>query len=242
MSLGHVWLFVTPGCSPPGSSAHGVFQARILEWVAIPFRGSSQPRDWTRASCIAGGFFTVQAPRDQSSNAGFASFASRHFSSLPFSLITPNSFLALCSSALCPKICMAGKWGSPLSQRLVRPPSSCLENAALFPSGRLLHPVVWGNLLEPLLESWFFPCGLRGAPGSGDSDLVAAQSICQQASGDSPCLGTPCLWLRPGRELAVGVGAGMLRCWGQCAGRRKRFVITLITGLLAECRASPAWL
>ena len=33
-------------CSPPGSSVHGIFQARILEWVAIPFsRGSSPPRD-----------------------------------------------------------------------------------------------------------------------------------------------------------------------------------------------------
>ena len=33
-------------CSPPGSSVHGIFQARILEWVAIPyFRGLSQPRD-----------------------------------------------------------------------------------------------------------------------------------------------------------------------------------------------------
>ena len=33
------------GCSPPGSSIHGIFQARILEWVAIPFsKGSSQPR------------------------------------------------------------------------------------------------------------------------------------------------------------------------------------------------------
>ena len=35
-------------CNPPGSSAHGIFQARILEWVAISFsRGSSRPRDWT---------------------------------------------------------------------------------------------------------------------------------------------------------------------------------------------------
>ena len=39
--------------SPPGSSVHGIFQARILEWVAIPFsRGSSQPRDQTSVSCI----------------------------------------------------------------------------------------------------------------------------------------------------------------------------------------------
>ena len=42
-------------CIPPGSSAHGILQARILEWVAISFsRGSSQPRDQTQVSCIAG--------------------------------------------------------------------------------------------------------------------------------------------------------------------------------------------
>ena len=47
-------------CSPPGSSVHGIFQARILEWVAIAFpRGSSWPRGWTRVSCIAGRFLTV---------------------------------------------------------------------------------------------------------------------------------------------------------------------------------------
>ena len=40
-------------CSPPGSSVHGNFQARILEWVAISFsRGSSQPSDQTQVSCI----------------------------------------------------------------------------------------------------------------------------------------------------------------------------------------------
>ena len=41
-------------CSPPGSSVHGIFQARILEWVAFPFsRGSSRLRDGTQVSCIA---------------------------------------------------------------------------------------------------------------------------------------------------------------------------------------------
>ena len=45
-------------CSPPGSSVHGILQASIQEWVAISFsRGSSQPRDLTRVSCIAGRFF-----------------------------------------------------------------------------------------------------------------------------------------------------------------------------------------
>ena len=51
-------------CSEPGSTAHGILQARILEWVAIPFaRGSSWPRDWTQVSCIAGRFFTLWATR-----------------------------------------------------------------------------------------------------------------------------------------------------------------------------------
>ena len=46
--------------SPPGSSIHRIFQARIVKWVAISFfRGSSQPRGQTRVSCIAGEFFTV---------------------------------------------------------------------------------------------------------------------------------------------------------------------------------------
>ena len=44
---------------------HGILQARVLEWVAIPFsRGSSQPRDWTWVSCIAGRFFTSWATRE----------------------------------------------------------------------------------------------------------------------------------------------------------------------------------
>ena len=48
------------GCSPPASSVHGILQARILEWIAIPFsRGSSRPRDQTLVSFIAGRFFTI---------------------------------------------------------------------------------------------------------------------------------------------------------------------------------------
>ena len=76
-------------CSPPGSSIHGIFQARLLEWVAIAFsawtiyivpgipqarilewvafpssRGSSQPTDQTQVPCIAGGFLTSWAIRE----------------------------------------------------------------------------------------------------------------------------------------------------------------------------------
>ena len=52
-------------CSLPGSSVHGISQARILEWEAISFsRGSSWPRDQTQVSCIAGRFFTIWATRE----------------------------------------------------------------------------------------------------------------------------------------------------------------------------------
>ena len=51
-------------CNLSGSSVHGTLQERILEWGVIPFsRGSSQPQDWTGASCIAGRFFTTWATR-----------------------------------------------------------------------------------------------------------------------------------------------------------------------------------
>ena len=50
----------TMDCSPPGSSVHGILQARIKDWVAILFsRGCSWPKDWTWVSCIADSFFTI---------------------------------------------------------------------------------------------------------------------------------------------------------------------------------------
>ena len=67
-----VKVLVAQSCQalrPPGSSVHGILQASILEGVVIPFsRGSYPPRDWTRVSCSAGGFFTVWATRESSSS------------------------------------------------------------------------------------------------------------------------------------------------------------------------------
>ena len=46
-------------CDPTDYTVYGILQARILEWEAVPSsRGSSQPRDQTQVSCIAGRFFT----------------------------------------------------------------------------------------------------------------------------------------------------------------------------------------
>ena len=57
-------LCISMDYSPPGSSVHGIFQERILEWAAMPSRGSFRPRDWTQVSCIAGRSFLVWANRE----------------------------------------------------------------------------------------------------------------------------------------------------------------------------------
>ena len=58
-------LYDPMNCSQPGSSVHGIFQARVLEWGAISFsRRSSQPRDWTQVSHIVGRCFTVWVTRE----------------------------------------------------------------------------------------------------------------------------------------------------------------------------------
>ena len=66
--LNHVQLLVTPWTTVHQAPVHGIFQARILEWVAISFsRGSSWPRDQTHiscVSCIASRFFTHWAIRE----------------------------------------------------------------------------------------------------------------------------------------------------------------------------------
>ena len=52
-------------CSPPGSSVHGILQARILKWIAMPSsRGSSWPRGWICISCITGKFVTNWVTRE----------------------------------------------------------------------------------------------------------------------------------------------------------------------------------
>ena len=58
--LSPVWLCDPMDCGPPGSSVHGILQARRLEWAAISSsKGSSWPRDQTWISCIAGRFWAV---------------------------------------------------------------------------------------------------------------------------------------------------------------------------------------
>ena len=63
-SLSHVQLFCDfMDCNPPGSSVHGILQARILEWVPISFSGDFlDPGIEPRSPALAGGFFTTEPP------------------------------------------------------------------------------------------------------------------------------------------------------------------------------------
>ena len=82
--LSHVWIFVTHNCSPPSSSIHGISQASILEWVAIPFyRGSFRTRDQTQLSLTAGEFFTICVTREGQYFAAAAAAAAKSLQSCP---------------------------------------------------------------------------------------------------------------------------------------------------------------
>ena len=109
--------------SPTGSSVHGIFQKRILEWVAIPFtRGSSRPRDWTQVSCIGGRFFTVWATSSAQFSCSVASDSlqphemqhARPPSPSPTPRVHPNS---------CPS-----QWCHPAISSSVIPFSSCPQS------------------------------------------------------------------------------------------------------------------
>ena len=78
------WEWVTECltlCGPMNYAVHGILQARILEWVSVPFsRGSSQLRDLTQVSHIAGVFFTSWATREaQEYWSGFLSLLQQIF-------------------------------------------------------------------------------------------------------------------------------------------------------------------
>ena len=78
-------------CDPMDYTVLGVLQARILEWVAVPFsRGSSQPRNQTRVSCIAGRFFYQLSYQG---NSYFVFYSCLFLSFLSFSILDWLNFL-----------------------------------------------------------------------------------------------------------------------------------------------------
>ena len=92
-------------CSLPGSSVHGIFQARILEWVAISLsRGSSRPRDGTQVSRTAGRCFTLWATREVHIQMRMLCllFLHTHINSLFYSLIPTYIKQHCCRGSLIP--------------------------------------------------------------------------------------------------------------------------------------------
>ena len=167
-------------CSLPGSSVHGILQARILEWVAIPFsRGSSRPRDWTQVSCTVGRFFTIWATRKSNINI----LTTYYISSVQFSrsvisnslqthglqhtrLPCPSPNLGACSNPY-----PSSWWCHPAISSSVIPFSSCLQS---FPaSGSLpmsqfftssdqsIGVSDWASVLPTNTQDWL-PLGWTG--------------------------------------------------------------------------------
>ena len=126
-------------CSPPSSSVHGILQARILEWVVIPFsRGSSQPRDRTQVSSIAGRFFTIWATREaQSLLTCMLSCSVQPYGLQPAKLLCPWDFP-----------------GRKYWSGLPFPPPADLPDPGIKPTS----PV------SPIFADWFFTPGPPGKP------------------------------------------------------------------------------
>ena len=113
-------------------TVHGILQARVLEWVAIPFsRGSSQPRNRTWVSCITGRFFTTELPRKP----------------------CPITCLAWGVPALVPTGCWVGSGLGTVIQHVSYQECSC---GRIFPNMTAISvyvPLVSCSLPTPLQES-----------------------------------------------------------------------------------------
>ena len=151
VSLNHVWLFCNPlHPSPPGSSGHRIFQARILEWVAISFsRGFSWPRDQSLISCIGRRSFTTEPPRKP---ILVSQFSSVHFShSVVSDSLRPHESQHArppCPSQA-PRVywnsCPSSRWCHPAISSSIGPFSSCpqsLQASGSFPMSQLF---TWGG-------------------------------------------------------------------------------------------------
>ena len=119
-------------CNPKDYTAHGILQARILEWVAFPFsRGSSQPRDRTPVSRIAGRLFTSCASRE----------AQEYWSGLPFpspeDLLNPGIKLGF--PTLQAILYHLRHWGSPISAYILTKANERLTGHRLASIWSFLH-------------------------------------------------------------------------------------------------------
>ena len=149
-------------CSLPGSSVHEILQARILDWIVIPSsRWSSQPRDWTWASCIAGRSITVWAPGKPQKGHALSFSAKSSVFTVTGALGLSRSWVVICKLA---SPCLSHMhWGqqswepfSPLSYYCQAETSASLPS---IPSVCAQHewccPLSENVLESPLWLSWY---------------------------------------------------------------------------------------
>ena len=114
-------------CSSPGSSVHGILQARILEWVAISFsRGSSCPRDRaciSHVSCVAGRIFTTSSALLLLFTCPILSYSLRPHGRQNARLPCPSPTVRACSHS-----CPLSQWCHPTISSSAVPFSSCLQS------------------------------------------------------------------------------------------------------------------
>ena len=180
-------------CSLPVSSVHGIFQARMLEWVTISSsRGSFQPRDWAHVSFIAGRFFTPKPP-------GKPTFASLLLFYLLASIYLPdvNSFICLVYVhmlfELMYKIYRPEWWFIPRTQR------DC--NFIYLPD--VCSYALWGYIQD--IQTWMMvyskdpkgtgghvECPIQGVKEASQKTRIAAQD--GWGTGQASCM---CIWPQP---------------------------------------------
>ena len=152
--------------SPPGSSVHGISQARIIKEVAIsPFPGSSQPRDQTGSPALAGRFFTVK-PAESFITQGLCS------AKLEISLLCPSWSSAgsggwiPISVSLCPACQPWGRWSChhPLGWAHFHASRSAVCPLPCQHPQRLVCPLSGSNLHQPCFHLGLHLCATRGSP------------------------------------------------------------------------------
>ena len=127
------WLCDPIDCSLPGSSVHGISQARILEWVAISFsRGFSQHRDWTQVSCIAGRFITIWDTREALNSSVSSSVAQFCWTLTPWTEARQATLSITNSRSLLKLMSSSSWWCHPTISSSVLS-SYCLQS---FPASR----------------------------------------------------------------------------------------------------------
>ena len=172
-------------CSLPGSSVHGIFRARILEWVAIAFsRGSFWPRDQTRVSRIVGRCFTVWATRTKLNNKA----QSPQLSNLHF-------YLLLLGSGAGPRVQQDRSLSSTAALPLLLSRSGASDSATPRAAARRAslaqaRPTLWPHGPQHARPPWLRRVRLcdptdrstPGLPGSGVSDSATPRTAARQAS------------------------------------------------------------